>query len=302
VRIVKARLGSPVGDVAASPAAWFFGLVWLAALGGLAARGYPGRALGAPLVLVPILLFCLATVLLTEDPPPPDVSARPSRPRLLAQTASVLAIAVLIGLAAMAVYGVGPPALAAIPVWSGLVDWLLALGRALPFPAPAAISSPVIDIVIPGAILLLLGARPRELGFAPGHRVGRVLALWCLPQLAFVLISLITRGGQPLQLAFLFIRNGFQNGLSEEFLFRGALQTRLTLLVGAGWGLVLGSLAFGFWHVGTDARLVTHGDLLSAAFVGIASQAPYGLAFGVIFQRTRNLLAGSLFHMLVDLP
>jgi membrane protease YdiL (CAAX protease family) len=302
VRIVKAQLWPPVWRAASAPAAWLFAMVWLAAIGGLALRGYTDRALGAPVILLPLLFFCWVTVLVTQDPSPPDVSERPSRPRLLVQMASVVAIAVLIGLAAMALYGVGPPALAAIPVWSGLVDWLLALGRALPFPAPAAISSPVLDIVIPGAILLLLGARPRNLGFGPGHRVGRVLVLWCLPQLVFVLVSVIARGGQPLQLGFVFIRNGFQNGLSEEFLFRGALQTRLSLLVGSGWGLVLGALAFGFWHVGTNARFVTHGDLLSAACVGIASQAPYGLAFGVIFQRTRNLLAGSVFHMLVDLP
>jgi membrane protease YdiL (CAAX protease family) len=271
VRIVKAQLWPPVWRAASAPAAWLFAMVWLAAIGGLALRGYTDRALGAPVILLPLLFFCWVTVLVTQDPSPPDVSERPSRPRLLVQMASVVAIAVLIGLAAMALYGVGPPALAAIPVWSGLVDWLL-------------------------------GARPRNLGFGPGHRVGRVLVLWCLPQLVFVLVSVIARGGQPLQLGFVFIRNGFQNGLSEEFLFRGALQTRLSLLVGSGWGLVLGALAFGFWHVGTNARFVTHGDLLSAACVGIASQAPYGLAFGVIFQRTRNLLAGSVFHMLVDLP
>jgi len=129
-----------------------------------------------------------------------------------------------------------------------------------------------------------------------------VLALWCVPQLAYVLVSAFTGGVHTLRLVTDFIRNGFQNGPVEEFLFRGALQTRLTLLLGAEWGLVLSALAFGLWHVGANARLETHGDLVSAACAGIIGQAPYGLAFGVIFQRTRNLLAGSVFHMLVDLP
>ena len=65
---------------------------------------------------------------------------------------------------------------------------------------------------------------------------------------------------------------------------------------------MLSALTFGVWHVGANARFETGGDLLSAACAGIAGQAPYGIAFGVIFQRSRNLLAGSVLHMLIDLP
>lgn len=113
---------------------------------------------------------------------------------------------------------------------------------------------------------------------------------------------MIAGQAQPLKLIAVFIRNAFQNGPVEEFLFRGALQSRLSLLFGSGWGLVLSSLAFGVWHIGANARLETGGDLLNAACAGVASQAPFGLAFGLIFQRTQNLLAGSVLHMLIDLP
>jgi membrane protease YdiL (CAAX protease family) len=275
VRIVKVQLWPPVVRAATSPAAWFFGLVWLAAVGGLALRGYADRALGAPVILVPLLFFCWLTVVLTDDPPPSVPTAVPL-PRVLVQTAAVVGIAGGIG--------------------------IIAFGRSLPFGVPAVIGLPVLELGVPLAVLLLLGARLPEVGFGPGHRVGRVLALWCVPQLAYVLVSAFMGGVHPLRLVTDFIRNGFQNGPVEEFLFRGALQTRLTLLLGAGWGLVLSALAFGVWHVGANARLETHGDLVIAALVGIIGQAPYGLALGVIFQRTRNLLAGSVFHMLVDLP
>ncbi len=41
----------------------------------------------------------------------------------------------------------------------------------------------------------------------------------------------------------------------------------------------------------------TGGDLLAAVALGIIYHSVLGLALGVIFLRTRNLLAGSLFHI-----
>lgn len=266
----------------------------------LAFRGYADRALGAPVELLPILFFCWLTGLLTEDPPE-VVSGTQSMGRLLTQTVAVVAITVLIGLSAMGLYGVGPHQLAAIPVWSGLFNLLISLGRTLPFSAPAAISNPILYVALPLVLLLALGARWRELGFGPGHRVGRVLLLWSVPQLVRVAIAAGVGHIALSRLVFVFLRNGFQNGPVEEFLFRGALQTRLALLMGGGWGLVLSALAFGVWHLGVNA-LGMRGDLFSAACAGITGQAAFGLAQGVIFQRTRNLLASSILHMLFDLP
>lgn len=299
MKVVKSRMWPPVARAAYSPAAWCFGVVWLAALGVLVARGFTDRAVGAPLILIPLLLFCWLTVLLTVDPPPVAPSLTP---RLVLQTAVVLAIASLTGSSAMWAFGVGPSWLDEIPLWSGMFGWLLDLGRGLPYGARAAIVNPVLELGLPSVALLLLGAWWRDLGFGRGHRVGRVLLVWCAPQLVNLLVLALSGGAKPLSLLVVFVRNGFQNGPVEEFLFRGALQTRLSLLLGGGWGLVLSALAFGAWHVGTNAKFETHGDLIGGICAGIAGQAPYGLAFGLIFQRTRNLVAGSVFHMLLDLP
>jgi membrane protease YdiL (CAAX protease family) len=273
MRVVKTRLWPPIARSAVAPAAWFFALVWVAAVAMLVVRGHTDRAEGAPVILVPLLFFCWLTALLTDDPPEAELPPG-TRPRVWMQVAAVIAIAAGIEVA----------------VFAG----------ALPFGIPAWIGVPVLELVIPLVVLLVLGARLRELGFGPGHHVGRVLLLWCAPQLFNVLIS--GGGAHPLQLLLHFLRNGLQNGPIEEFLFRGALQTRLTLLLGAGWGLVLSAVTFGLWHTGANVRTETHGDVISAACVGVISQAPFGLAFGLILLRTRNLLAGSVFHMLVDLP
>lgn len=275
--------------------------MWLIALGVVVVRGHADRALGAPLVLLPLLLFSWLTVVITDDLPEPTPVETP-KPRLVVQLVVVLAIVALLALAVMSFDGVGPQALGSIPVWSGLFNWLLGLGSALRLGAPAAISNPVLEFVLPLALLLALGARWRDLGMGRGHRVGRVLVLWSAPLLVNLGVLIGTGQAQPLRLAGVFIRNGFQNGPVEEFLFRGALLTRLSLLFGGGWGLALSALVFGVFHVGVNARLETGGDLLAAACAGIAGQMPYGIALGVIFQRTRNLLAGSVTHMLIDLP
>ena len=252
-------------------------------------------------MLLPVLFFSWLTVVLTDDPPEP-ASASTWRARLFAQILVVLAIATLIGLSAMSLYQVGPRGLGSIPVWSGIFSWLIGLGRALSAAAPTAISAPALEFALPLVVLVALGARWRELGFGRGHRSGRVLALWCVPQLVNLGLLIFAGQAQPLRLIWVFIRNGFQNGPVEEFLFRGALQTRLSYLIGRSWGLVLSALAFGVWHLGANARSETGGDLLTAACMGIVGQAPFGIAFGVIFQRTRNLLAGSVVHMVIDLP
>jgi membrane protease YdiL (CAAX protease family) len=299
-RSLKLVLWRPVMRTLSDPAAWFFAAVWFIALGILVLRGYADRALGAPFVLLPTLFLSWLTVLLTEDPP--DDPPHESRPRLVVQLLVVLAISALLALSAMFLFQVGPRALGSIPLWSGIFDWLLRLGQALPFPAPVAISNPVLEVGLPLVLLLALGASWRELGFSRSHRAGRVIALWSVIQLLNLVVLVITGKAWLLRLLGVFIRNAFQNGPVEEFLFRGALMTRLSLLVGGGWGLVLSALTFGLWHVGANAHSETGGDLPSAVCAGILGQAPYGIAFGVIFRRTRSLLAGSIVHMAIDLP
>ncbi len=74
------------------------------------------------------------------------------------------------------------------------------LGRGLPFGARSAIVDPVLELAVPLALLLLLGARLRELGFGAGRRVGVVLLLWCVPQLANLLVLGISGSARPLSL------------------------------------------------------------------------------------------------------
>lgn len=210
-----------------------------------------------------------------------------------------LQLAVILGVIALS--GLSP---FEIPLWSGLVGWLQALGeRALPAAwvgGPGnAVANPAQYFVIPLLLLLALGARPAELGLGRGHRVWRTCAVWlAIPALTW--LALLALGLLPAQtLARRLIGNALQNGFFEEFLFRGALQTRLAHLLAPGWAIAAQALLFGLWHLEANTRMM-QGDLLAGLSVCLLSQTVSGLWLGLIFQRTRNLVAPSVVHVTMN--
>lgn len=90
------------------------------------------------------------------------------------------------------------------------------------------------------------------------------------------------------------------NGFGEEFLFRGALQTRVRALLGPSWAIVIQALAFGIWHFGANYGSLGMTGVAAATAYCVVKSATFGLAFGIIFQRTRNLLACSMIHVVTN--
>jgi membrane protease YdiL (CAAX protease family) len=81
-------------------------------------------------------------------------------------------------------------------------------------------------------------------------------------------------------------------------LSRGALQTRLQMLIGPIWGIVLASLLFGVWHLGLGFITTGKDSIAEGLASTIVVQGTMGLCFGVIYYRTRNLLACSVVHVM----
>jgi membrane protease YdiL (CAAX protease family) len=81
--------------------------------------------------------------------------------------------------------------------------------------------------------------------------------------------------------ALLFIQNNLRNGFFEEFLFRGALMSRLNLLFGRSWGVVLATLIFGLFHAPTYTA-VFQGDLLAGIAYSMVNPVVFGLCFAII--------------------
>jgi membrane protease YdiL (CAAX protease family) len=271
-------------------AAWLTSALYLAATGHLAWLAFAGAA-GA----YQLLLAGLTARLTRPMPEEPVEAAKPAPWRTGVQLAFVLLVIARTGLS-----GTG----LRIPVWTAMVDGLEALGEhTLPVAwvgGPGnALANPVQYFVIPLLLLLLLGARLPELGLSRGHRAWQVSALWsALPLITW--LALMPNGLLPPNvLARRLIGNSLQNGFFEEFLFRGALQTRLNRIMPPIGALALQAALFGLWHLDGNTRMMG-GDMLAGAAACLVSQTISGLAYGLVFSRTRNLLAPSVAHVMMN--
>lgn len=98
-------------------------------------------------------------------------------------------------------------------------------------------------------------------------------------------------------------------GLAEEIFFRGYIQPRLNMVfrqsysffgIRLGWGILIASLIFAFWHI--------LNPLLFNPFLGQFSLSwqhglwtfPLGLAFGLVREKTGNIFAPAILHGLVN--
>lgn len=94
-------------------------------------------------------------------------------------------------------------------------------------------------------------------------------------------------------------------GFTEEFFFRGVLQTRLSLLLRSpALAAVLAALVFGLYHVPYamfNTHWPSHGNWGHAVALSLGQGLPVGLVLGALFNATqRNLLACIILHTMID--
>ena len=287
-----------INDVLKSCAAWFFAVIWITSIIYLLITG--NGVIGSSAFALGVLVFSAITVAITKDEA--EISTPETRKPILmwTQLLVVLFFVLLTGYRGF-VFNMMPGRLVQIPIWSLFAGWFENLGgRYLPNLVDHSPGTNAVNFagyfLIPLILLLLLGARLSELGLGKGHRVWRVVAFWVSIPVIFFIINILNGSTTLIQLARMFFGNLLRNGFSEEFLFRGALQTRLKQWMSSDWALVIQTLAFAVWHLGTDTQFMG-GDVLQGLALGIASHSMLGLALGIIFQRTRNLIAPSIVHV-----
>ncbi len=279
-----------------SRAALAFVALWV--IGAVVLLAYGHTPWGGLASLTGIAVFMLITALNTQPNPPTFVDDPRERRRLYLQLAVLFLLIVLTGIRGMQFHDL-IPFNTVIPGWTPLVDTLERFsGRT--FGNDNYLTNPVLYFVIPVIFLLLLGAKLPDLGLGRGHRVLRVTFIWAIvPVLAIA--YLIVNGALLSWVGQVILSNALNNGFFEEFLFRGALQTRLRRLMSPGWALVLQAVIFGVWHVGLGySSFGEPGGVLTALASTLAFQMGLGLAFGYIFERSRNLIAPSVFHVLYN--
>jgi membrane protease YdiL (CAAX protease family) len=83
---------------------------------------------------------------------------------------------------------------------------------------------------------------------------------------------------------------------SQEFFFRGWLQSRLENQLGNLWGLLLANTCFTIWHY--FAPFVSQTTVPLMTVMGALSTFGTGLVYAYVFQKTRNIIAPWLAHTL----
>ena len=286
------------------PAAWFFAAIWAIAAIYLAAIGRVVIVLQCLFLLVIIMFFCAITAGITTTEHKPKVKlSRTGLALLLLQIAVIAFFICITGYTSLMFHGVVESQ--SIPVWSPVIRAIGNLGEKVfdnGFVINPALSVSNIAkyFLLPLPFLLLLGARFSQLGFCRGHRTLFVLALWCFIP-AGVWIYLIAFGRLSCRVLIRrFLMHLLQNGFGEEFLFRGALLTRLRALLSPSWAIVIQALLFGIWHFGANNGYKGISGTTTVIAFSVVVQGTAGLVFGIIFQRTRNLLACSVIHVVTN--
>lgn len=288
-----------------NPAVVGFSLAWLTSLGYLFGCGRASSALPLLAVLPCVLLLCWLTIRITR----PTVASNSVAPTEAGDAAGIKTrdTAIWPQLAFLVVWilatgyeGIGfhwrQANFVHIPGYVGLRQ-ILEQTSADWFGLPFVFANPVLYFVIPFSTLLLLGAKPSELGFARGRYTLRVTLLWCAIPLIAIVVFLCLGQLTFRVLGQRLLSNFFQNGPMEEFLFRGALQTRLRKFSGSTAAIVVQAIAFGVWHLGMQWSSTGFSDLWAGLALTIALQTVVGLGFGVIADRTNNIYAASIFHV-----
>ncbi|GCE16474.1 CPBP family intramembrane glutamic endopeptidase [Dictyobacter kobayashii] len=288
-KIIQAYQDS-LWSAAKSPASWLFLLLWLTATIYIAIFTNIGIIPYLELAAYMVIISLLTIALTPESNILPSLPTRCSQRQLWLQLAVLLIIILLTGYRGM-ILQPGVPTSWQLPV----IYPILALLHHL----PNGLANPLLYFVLPVCCLLPLGASWKELGFEPGYRSWLVTLLWNFLPLILLIIGLLGGAFTFLALIVNVIQNALLNGFFEEFLMRGALMTRLNYLFGTTWSIVLSSLIFGFWHIGVQMVSFDNNFWLGLATT-ILGQATIGLGLAVILQRTRNLLASSIFHVVLD--
>lgn len=107
-----------------------------------------------------------------------------------------------------------------------------------------------------------------------------------------------TFAGFSASLAYGFILHAIV-GFSQEVVWRGYVQTRLTAKAGFIKGLVATALLFGLWHF--PIRYFQYSGVALEALADIFVGFPSSLLLGYIMLKSQNIIPSSIFHLFANL-
>lgn len=217
-----------------------------------------------------------------------------SSPRVRLQLFVIVAIILLTGFGYLASRGISG--------WSTLTSIFSRIGKHTPAGSLGAANFGHYAL-IPGILVLMLGARLGQIGLGPFPPSSlRVAVAWCIlpfAALGYAACVVIRMHKSAWFILSLFTQNFFQNGISEEFLWRGLLLTRMRKFIRDDWANLVQAVLFGAWHFRYDYK-ATDGHLAYTISAMVASQVAFGYAMGWLLLRMRNVAIPAVFHAAFD--
>lgn len=246
-------------------------------------------------VLMAVLAWISIRIVRQRAEPLPQRSKQ--RARIVLQLLVIFAAIVLTGLSGLLFHGL---ITTTIPPWQALLRTVAPIGDALHIGENQAINVATY-VVLPGVLVLLFGAKLRELGFARfATKTGKLAILWlALPAIGWA-VAIGSGQSNVGWMLWQFVRNALSNGFSEEFLFRGLLFTRLRALIQGELALVVQAIVFGFWHFGADFSAAPNHNLVATFADMFASQVVIGYGLAWLMLKTRSIVLPSAFHLAID--
>ena len=284
-----------------SPVTWLLTVLWLLAASYMILVGHGSFVVSILPTVAFSLVMMLLTIPLTAGGPKPAWEMPPgySRTRLWLQIGVIVLIVLVIQYFDLVVNGTIDANRVNIPLLGPLFGAVYTAAK-VHNGGPVFLASVAMYVIVPVVLMLLLGARWRELGFGKGYHSWRTFALWSFLFLVLIAVALILRRVTPAALLGGFVVLLLLAGLTEEVFYRGVVMTRLTQLTGSvAWGIGLSALLFGLGHLGTTLPQEGGNVPLALAHV-VVNYVFTGIPAAVIFLRTRSLLTGVLYHTLGD--
>lgn len=154
-------------------------------------------------------------------------------------------------------------------------------------------------VLIPALLLIIAGAKPRDLGLAWKSGGQMRLLFWIAGPIAVGLWRLSTGHLSFWSLILVFLENALLNGLPEEFLFRGAILSYFRAFVATHWAFLIQAVLFSLVHVGITIPGEHGSGLLTIANV-LALNLPLAVLFGLMALRSRSIAMGATIHFAMD--
>lgn len=158
------------------------------------------------------------------------------------------------------------------------------------------------EIFLVLAVVIFRGEGIRSIGIRKSNISKSIIIGILLGIIYFILINKTFKINKVIEVmsteSFETFINFFIVGFSEEVIFRGYLQTRLSSWIGIKKGYLLTVIIFSFYHL--PNRMIIGEMSFYGALVNCVALIPISLTFGYIMIKTKNVIAGSIFHTFVD--